>query len=220
MSSNPKIPVPNGTRIEMVSPDTLTADQREVYDKIVAGPRGVVVGPLRVVLHSPQLADRWQSLGEFLRYRTQLPLLISELAIITVGRHWNSQVEWFIHSGIAVDCGVPVDVVEAIRKAESPVFPDGRSLAVYEFTRELLAFGQVSDGAYARILDSIGTVALVELTGLVGYYTMVALTLNAHDIPLPTQGSGSLLDVPADGKPRLLTLLPAGRLAGADSRPR
>ena len=60
-------------RIPLVTPESLTADQRVVYDKIVAGPRQKIVGPLRAALHSPELADRWQHLGEFLRYRTSLP---------------------------------------------------------------------------------------------------------------------------------------------------
>ncbi|MEQ1580776.1 MAG: carboxymuconolactone decarboxylase family protein [Steroidobacteraceae bacterium] len=201
-------------RIAMISPETLSPAQREVYDKIVAGPRGVVVGPLRVVLHSPQLADRWQALGEFLRYRTQLPAVVSELAIIMVGRYWNSQVEWFIHSAIAVDSGVPADVVEAIRTAQSPVFLDARDLAVYEYARELLEFGHVSDDCYARATAAIGAVALVELTGLLGYYTMVAMMLNAHDVPLPSKGAGSLLDLPSDRRPRQPQRLPAGQWGG------
>lgn len=205
-------------RIAMISPETLSPAQREVYDKIVAGPRGVVVGPLRVVLHSPQLADRWQALGEFLRYRTQLPAVVSELAIIMVGRYWNSQVEWFIHSAIAVESGVPVDVVEAIRTAQTPVFMDARDLAVYEYARELLEFGHVSDASYARATEAIGAVALVELTGLLGYYTMVAMMLNAHEVPLPTKGTGSLLDLPADRRLRQPQRLPAGRWGGPDAK--
>lgn len=204
--SKPRDPPTMGERIPMVSPDTMSPVQRNVYEKIVSGPRGQVTGPLRVVLHAPELADRWQALGEYLRYHTQLPKLISELAIIAVGRYWNSLPEWSIHAPIARECGVPPDVMEAIRTAGTPVFSDFASFAAYEYIRELLQFGNVADTTYARILDLIGKVALVELTGLIGYYTMVAMTLNVHEVPAPP---GPLLDLPnGSGLPRPTALSP------------
>jgi 4-carboxymuconolactone decarboxylase len=210
VSSERQDPQSTGARIAMISPETLSAVQREIYDKIVSGPRGRVVGPLRVVLHSPELADRWQLLGEYLRYRTQLPPVISELTVITVGRYWNSQPEWSIHAPIARECGVPAEIIEAIRTARPPVFRDATSFAVYEYIRELLQFGNVSDAAYARILELIGKVALVELTALIGYYTMVALTLNVHEVPLPGNAD-SLLELPQDGSLLRPTPLPTAQ---------
>lgn len=44
----------------------MDAAQRQVYDKVVAGRRGQLRGPLRVALYNPDLADRWQALGELL----------------------------------------------------------------------------------------------------------------------------------------------------------
>ncbi|MBV8512330.1 MAG: carboxymuconolactone decarboxylase family protein, partial [Xanthobacteraceae bacterium] len=76
-------------RIPLPSPDTLTAEQKRVYDAIVSGPRGALRGPLRAALHNPELADKWQQLGELLRYRTSLPPQLSELAILVTARHCN-----------------------------------------------------------------------------------------------------------------------------------
>ena len=110
------------SRIPLVDSEDLTPEQRQVYDTVVAGPRGTVVGPLRVALHSPELADRWQKLGEHLRYRTSLAVRQSELAIITVARHWNSNVEWSIHAEVALGAGLDPAVIDAIRHARPPVF--------------------------------------------------------------------------------------------------
>ncbi len=159
----------------------------------MAGPRGTVVGPLRVALYSPELASRWQKLGEFLRFQTQLPVQLSELAIITVARHWNSKLEWFVHAEIARKVGLPLPVIEAIRTAKPPVFEDPEEALVYDYTRELLQHGDASDPVYEALRGRLGDVALVELTALVGYYTMVAMTLNAHRIPQP-DGDGTELD--------------------------
>lgn len=212
MSSNPDNVLGRQARIPMADLGQLSGAQNAVLDKIISGKRGKIVGPLRVVLHSPKLADRWQALGEFLRYDTALPLRISELAIIATGRYWNCQVEWVIHSGIAAEAGLAADVIESIRKAQIPVFDDSLQKCVYEFARELLEFGRASDSVYNQLLAHIDAAALVELTGVIGYYSMVAMTLNVHEVPLPEDQDSTPLDLPEDGVMMKPTILPAAEL--------
>jgi 4-carboxymuconolactone decarboxylase len=80
----------------------MTPDQRRVHDAVVSGPRGELRGPLRAVLHRPELADKWQQLGELLRFRTSLPPQLKELAILVTGRHCHAQLEWHIHEQMAL----------------------------------------------------------------------------------------------------------------------
>ena len=173
-------------RIPPISEQDLSPAQRSVYEKVIAGPRGTIIGPLRAVLHSPELADRWQSLGEFLRFNCSLPLALRELAIVAVGRYWNSELEWLVHARLAREAGIGDAVIEAIRTAEPPEFTSADEASVYRFTRELLHHGTASDETYADVRERFGTVGIVDLTALVGYYTMVAMTLNAHEVPLPS----------------------------------
>ena len=77
-------------RIPLPPVEELNPEQRQVYDAVVAGPRGVVRGPMRAALHNAELADKWQQLGELLRYRTSLPPRLSELAILVTARHWTA----------------------------------------------------------------------------------------------------------------------------------
>ena len=207
-----------GQRIPMIDPERLSDSQQAVYDRIVSGARGVIVGPLRVALHSPELADRWQSLGEFLRFNTRLPKVESELAIIVTGRYWNAQVEWSIHAGIALDCGVPPEVVEAIRCAQPPEFEDRRQALVYEFARRLLEYGQVDDEIYQALYDLTDKYYLVELTALIGYYSLVAMTLNVHRVPLPENLSAPALDLPETGALMHPTRLPACKPAQSSEK--
>lgn len=186
----------SGPRIAMPDDGPMNPEQNAVYEKIINGKRGKIVGPLRPLLHSPELADRVQSLGEFVRYDTSLPQQLSELTIICVGRYWNCQVEWMIHADIAVEVGVDGEIIEAIRKTQSPALQDPMLIVVYEFTRELLEFGQVSELVYKNALILLGEKALVELTGIIGYYTMIAMTLNAHHVPLPDSGKIRPLELP------------------------
>ena len=191
-------------RIPLPGPGDLDAAQKAVYDKVVSGPRGTVVGPLRAAIHNPALADAWQALGQVLRYETSLPRALNELAILVTARHWNSELEWTIHAGAARAAGLNDTVIEAVRSCDVPDFAHADERAVYEFSRELLEHGAVGDAAYAAILDRWGTVGAVELTAVVGYYSMVAMTLNAHRIPLPET-------IPAELKsdPDTRTSLPA-----------
>ena len=152
----------------------MTPEQRRVYESIVSGPRGTIIGPLRAALHSPELADRWQHLGALLRYNTTLPARFSELAILVTARRWNSQIEWYVHAQAASKAGISDAIIEAVRTAKAPVFSDPDEAAVYEFSRELQESGQVSDNIYCKILERFDTVGVVELTALIGYYTMVS----------------------------------------------
>lgn len=176
----------------------MSPEQRRVYENIIDGPRGRLVGPLRAALHSPELADRWQRLGEFLRYRTSLPLRVAELAILVCARRWNSHLEWHVHSQAALQAGVPDSTIDAIKSGDAPRIDDEDDAAVYEYTRQIQLYGRVSDDVYRYVWSKWGAVGIVELTAVIGYYTMVAMTLNAHEIPLPDNALPPLRPVRRD----------------------
>ncbi len=172
-------------RISLPSPDNMLPAQRRVYDKVVAGRRGKVQGPLRAALHSAELADRWQALGELLRYDTTLTPRQSELAILVTGRACRSPFEWYAHRIEAQKAGIPQEIIDALLAEAMPTGLPSYEAVVVNYARELNATNSVSDATHARALECLGERALVELTALVGYYTMVAMMLNAQEIPLP-----------------------------------
>ena len=172
-------------RISLPSPESMNPDQRRVHDKIVSGRRGKVQGPLRAALHNAELADRWQALGELLRYHTTLAPRQSELAILVTGRACRSPFEWYAHRLEAEKVGIDAQTIEAILAETMPPGLSDDDAAIVRFAAELNRFKSVSDATYADALARFGERTLVELTALVGYYTMVAMTLNAHEIPLP-----------------------------------
>ena len=172
-------------RIPLYPTDNMTPQQRRVHDAVVAGPRGELRGPLRAVLHRPELADKWQQLGELLRYRTTLPARLSEIAILVTAQRWRCQLEWHLHEGFALAAQVPRAVIDDIHAGRRPASADAEALAVYDYAAELQDRRFVSEESYRRALGLWGVVGVVELTALIGYYTMVAMTLNAHEFPLP-----------------------------------
>ena len=172
-------------RISLPSPETLDAAQRAVYDKVVAGPRGQLRGPLRAALHNAELADKWQALGALLRYQTTLSPRLSELAILVTGRACNAPFEWYMHRIEAEKAGIETPIIEALLAEREPSGLSEDDAAVYRYAVELNRHNSVSDTTYAAALASLGERGVMELTALVGYYTMVAMTLNCHEIPLP-----------------------------------
>ncbi|MGN6457234.1 MAG: carboxymuconolactone decarboxylase family protein [Achromobacter mucicolens] len=196
------------SRIPLPTPDTMTDDQKRVYEKIVSGPRGRLVGPLRAALHSPELAERWQALGALLRFGTSLAPRVSELAIVVTARRWNSQIEWHIHAQAARAAGISDAVLDAIQARETPVFDNADDAVVYEFARQIQETGEVDPDLYAQAVARWDAVGMVELTAVIGYYTMVSMTLNAHEIPMPDDAPPPL-DTPRQaGAPVLSRLAP------------
>lgn len=171
-------------RIPLPERGQMSREQQKVYDDVVQGPRGTMVGPLRAVIHSPELADRWQRLGEFVRYRTVLPEDLKELAIVVSAKRWNSEVEWGVHARVAREAGVAEHVIDAIRDGNEPRL-DESAAEIYEYARQLQTFGEIEDETYRAVRRRWGDQGIVELTAVIGYYTMVAMMLNAHRVPLP-----------------------------------
>ena len=172
-------------RISLFPTESMSAEQRTVHDRIVSGPRGRIQGPLRAALHNPELADKWQALGALLRYGTTLPPRLSEIAILVTGRACNSPFEWYAHRAEAEKAGVEQPVIEALLAQTEPPGRSPDDAAVYRYAVELNRYRSVSDATYATALARFGERTVVELTALIGYYTMVAMTLNCHEIPLP-----------------------------------
>lgn len=173
------------TRPIVLDEAALTDEQRRVHDAILSGPRGIVEGPLRVWLMNPGLADRAQALGAYCRYGTALPPELSELAIIMVGAHWRAGFEWAVHAPIALKAGVAPEVVEAVRRGERPAGLAPAAQAVFDVTDEMLRTKFVSDQTFARAGAVLGQTALIDLVGVLGYYTLICMTINAFAVPLP-----------------------------------
>jgi 4-carboxymuconolactone decarboxylase len=163
----------------------MSAAQRRVYDLIRSGPRGIVEGPLRVWLASPELAERAQSLGAYCRYNTSLAPRLSELAIITVGAHWRAGFEWAVHAPIAERAGLPSTAIAAIKSGAEPSLTDDE-MAVYSFTRELLVMHEVRPATFERLTAVVGPVGVVDLVGILGYYSLICMTINAFQVPVPS----------------------------------
>jgi 4-carboxymuconolactone decarboxylase len=163
----------------------MTPAQRQIYDDIVASRGTWLNGPFAPMLLQPEIAEPAQRLGEFVRYNTSLEPQLSELAILLVARHNDCEFEWYQHKRVALSSGLDPAIVEAIRNDDQPDGLEGGYLAVWRITTELLKANRISDASYNQGKALFGEVGMVELIGLIGYYTLIAFTLNAHEVPMP-----------------------------------
>ena len=184
-------------RIPIPAADDLSDEQRAIYDSIGSGKRGEVPDLFMALMHNPTLADRTQALGVLLRYDTTLEPRLSELAILLVARHWACPYEWHYHEPEALKGGLAENIVEAIRTGARPKFENDDEKVVRAYTRELLTNRRVSDETYDRARDMFNDRGVVELTALIGYYSMIAMTLCEHRVPLPGGAAPRIADTPA-----------------------
>jgi 4-carboxymuconolactone decarboxylase len=165
----------------------MSAAQRSLRDSIMAGPRKITElrGPFAVWLHAPEMGERAQQLGAFVRLQTQIPPRLSEFAILVTASLWRAQYEWFAHAPIAERAGVRPEAIKALRAGRVPQRLPKDERAVYDFVRELYRTRRVSDSTYRRVHALFGDAGMVEFIGILGYYVLVAMSLNVFRMPLP-----------------------------------
>lgn len=179
-------------RFKPLSREDMSDAQRRVVDDAIAGKRGTAPPPLMAWLASPELAQRAQKLGEFVRFDTSLPPHLSELAILITARFWTSHYEWFAHKRIGLKAGIDKDVVDAIARRVEPKLDDPKAKAVYAFSKALHETHQVPADIYAEAERELGHKGVAELVGILGYYTLISMTLNTFEIGLPEGASHEL----------------------------
>jgi 4-carboxymuconolactone decarboxylase len=172
-------------RILLVTAGSMTPDQRRVYDAMLSGPRkSAPVGPLAIAMHRPELAEAWSALGLVLRFNSSFEPRLREFTILLTGRYWDCQFEWASHEAEARKAGVSPQSIETLRHGGSR-FEAADEQAIHDYAVELLDKHAVDEALYHKVQAMFGTEGIVELTALIGYYAMVALTLNAHEFGVP-----------------------------------
>jgi len=174
------------TRIKDWTVENLTEEQKEIHDTIVSGPRGHVVGPLRIWLNNPGLARSAQTVGEYARYGTSLSKGLSELAIITTGRVWSSAFEWEHHAPLAIEGGIDPENVNIISMGQRPNFKKAEEEAVFDFAAEANILKNVSDNTYNNLVNILNETAAIDIVGICGYYSLISMTLNVFKVPSDT----------------------------------
>ncbi len=164
--------------------DKRTPEQKKAIELLQATPRGNNgTGPFAAMLRSPELMNRLQNVGEYLRYNNTLPQKLVEMTILMTARQWTQQYEWSIHYPLAIKAGIPQEVADAIAAGRRPsAMPEDVEM-VWDFNNELATNKSVSDPTYARIMQKWGEKGVIDLTGLNGYYATLAMLMSVARTP-------------------------------------
>jgi 4-carboxymuconolactone decarboxylase len=163
----------------------MTPDQRATADAIRGGPRGGLSGPFQAWLRSPELANRLQAVGEFVRFSSSVPTRLNELAILITARAWDAQFEWWAHHRLALEAGLDPAVAADIAEGRRPASMQADETVVYDFCAELRTTRRVGDATLAAALELLGEQGVIELIAVCGYYDVVSMTLNVAEVALP-----------------------------------
>ena len=172
------------TRFSPLQPERMSSEQKRVADAIQGGPRGGLRGPFNALLRSPELADRFQKVGEYIRFQSSLPARLNELAILIVARKWAAQFEWYAHEPLAKNAGLSPSIIDDIHAGKRPARMQPDETIVYDFCTEMREQRRVSDATYTAAKKLLGEKGVVDLAALMGYYDLVSIILNLDRYPL------------------------------------
>jgi len=173
-------------RMPPIPREGMTEAQRAAADELIAGPRKGVKGPFVPLLRSPELMARLQKVGEYLRFGSALPPRLSEFATLLVARQWTQAFEWGVHVPLAIAAGTEPQTIKALREGRRPGTMSAEEALVFDVVAELDAERGITDARYAAAVAALGEQGVLDLLGLVGYFTTISMVLNVARTPAET----------------------------------
>jgi 4-carboxymuconolactone decarboxylase len=172
-------PVPAQQRLPTIPPEQYTAEQKRAAEEFLAARKMPVFGPFEPMMHSPEVMTIARSTGDYLRYNSAIGNTLSELVILITAREWSQDFEWYVHQPIALKAGISKDTTDAIADGRRPAAMTADEEIVYDFTIELQRNKRISDATFNRAEQRFGKKGVVDMVGISGYYTSLAMQLNA-----------------------------------------
>jgi 4-carboxymuconolactone decarboxylase len=175
-------------RLPTIKPENYNEDQKKAAAEFEAARKKPIFGPFEPLMHSPQVMTLARSMGDYLRYNSAIGNTLSELVILMTAREWSQDYEWYVHYPIALKAGIKKEVADAIADGRRPEGMSEDEEIVYTFASELIHNKRVSDRAFQRAEQKFGKKGAIDLTGVVGYYTFLAMQMNMAKYSAPAEG--------------------------------
>ena len=182
----------DGPRFSQLTMEQLSDVQKRVAERILKVSSAGLGGPYSILLRSPDLAERYLNMTDYLRFRTSLPHRLNELAILIEARLWDAQYEWWAHYPIAMRAGLSPAVADDIRDGRRPTTMQPDEEVVYDLCIELLHDRHLTDATFKRAVDLLGEQPTIDLIAVAGFYVMVSSVLIAGRVGIPGGGQPPL----------------------------
>jgi 4-carboxymuconolactone decarboxylase len=142
-------------------------------------------GPYIALLNHPELAQRIEELGFFLKSEGVLPRPIYQLIVLSVAQATGTAFEWQDHVQHALAAGLSRDVVDSIGAGQTDTLPHPYAL-LHAILAKTMAWQPVPDNLQARAVTQWGREGLVEIVVVSGFYQMFAAINQGFAIKPPT----------------------------------
>ena len=184
------------TRLPIIPIDQYTPEQVKAAQEFELVRKRAPWGPFAMLMYSPELMNNARSMGDYLRYKSSIPNMLSEFAILITAREWSQDYEWSIHYPIAIKAGLKIEIAAALKDGRRPEEMGEDETLIYDFTIELQRNKRVSDLTFAKVEKRFGKKGVVDLAGIAGYYTFLAMEMNTARHPAPAEGGIHLPRLP------------------------
>lgn len=172
-------------RMPPIPADKYTEAQKKAAEEFAGGRGYEVRGPFVPLIRSPEVMLRAKAMGDHLRFKSVLAPRISEMIILITAREWTQQYEWVAHHDIAIKAGLRNEIADAIADGRRPVGMAEDEEAAYDMSIEIQRTKRVSDPTWNRAVAKFGEQGVIDLLGINGYYTFLAMAMNAARTGLP-----------------------------------
>lgn len=172
-------------RLPAIDPNDYSEEQMQAAADFEAARNRAVSGPFELMMHSPAVMSRARAFGDYLRFSSAIGNTLSELVILITAREWTQDYEWYAHYPIALEVGIDQEIADAIAEGRRPAGMSEDEEIVYDFSIELHRNRRVSDVTFQRALERFGSKGVIDLTGINGYYTFLAMQMNMARFPVP-----------------------------------
>jgi 4-carboxymuconolactone decarboxylase len=183
-------------RLPPIPASQQTEAQKKAIAEFAAARKADISGPFVPMLRSPEVMNRARAMGDYLRFNSVLPPRLSEFAILITARRWTQNYEWDAHSSLAAQGGLSADVIKAIADGRRPDRMAADEETLYTFCDELHRNQSISDATYARTVATFGEQGVIDILGISGYYTLLAMVLNTARTPVPAGHTPALAPFP------------------------
>ena len=183
-------------RMPPIPAGALTDAQKKAIEEFKAARSVDISGPFVPLLRSPEVMSRARAMGDYLRYKSSLPPRLSEFVILLTARRWTQQYEWHAHQPLAIQGGLRAGIVDAIAEGRKPAAMAADEDAIYALWDEVQRNQSVTDATYARAVGAVGERGVIDVLGITGYYTMLAMVMNTTRTPLPDGATPGLAPLP------------------------
>ena len=165
--------------------ENYTEAQKKAAEEFAGGRGYDVRGPFVPLIRSPEVMLRAKAMGDYLRFKSTLPPRLSEMIILITAREWTQQYEWVAHHDLALKAGLRPEIADAIADGSRPAGMQEDEAAVYDMSIEIQRTKRVSDETYRKAVAKFGEQGVIDLLCINGYYTFLAMTMNATRTGLP-----------------------------------